>query len=680
MSRYSLLLACLALGLTCYGQSEQQNDTTIEAYRDLEELQVKAKLLTPAMERVSSSSLTLNVKELQSLPKLMGQTDPLYFLQTLAGVQVNNESVGGIFVQGCDNAHTMLTINDAPVYYPSHVLNLFSAFNASHIERIDVVMSAHGAADANRLGGAVRLQTYRKAQRKFNMSVNAGLLCSDVHLQSHVSDRSDLFVSGRASYFSLYRGLLKRDNIEPDYNFQDLNLTYSCRPTDKDDIVFSAFAGNDKLTADDSRNGLKLFDISWQNLASSLQWDRREGKVACHTSAFLSGYHNRFGLDLQEALGLLGNSATGAVGVRHNTCIGLGQEMSLDVGGEYTATRYSPLAFAVSGDFAMGVKSVTQSVKYTHEASVFADFGHKVNRFFNYSVGLRATVYGCGKVFGALDPRVNMTFEVAKEQYLYVHAGSYSQYNHNINLISTGLPTDFYIPASELFKPGYALSASLGYKGAFARNRYVVSAEVYFKRLYNSLECNINVLDLLYNNALYTDFIYSGTGRNYGLDITLQKAKGRLSGYLAYSLGWAKRFIPEVSDKPFDSSHSRRHQLVATATYSFDRSWSVGAVFTLATGTPYTRPEAAYLLNGQVVALMGAFNGERLPLTHRLDLSANYVLFLKNDRSIDFNLSLYNVYCHKNVQFVTYSTQHFNTREIGLLSMIIPSVSVRFNI
>ena len=95
-----------------------------------------------------------------------------------------------------------------------------------------------------------------------------------------------------------------------------------------------------------------------------------------------------------------------------------------------------------------------------------------------------------------------------------LHIGSYSQNNHTINLISTGLPTDFYIPAHARFKPEYALSSSIGYKGSFLKQKYILSAEIYFKQLYNSLECSINVLDLLYNNAVYTDFIYAGTGQN----------------------------------------------------------------------------------------------------------------------------------------------------------------------
>lgn len=680
MPRVSLLLLCLTLTLSVVAQVALQNDTTIEAYRDVEEVQVKGKLLTPAMNQVSSSSFSLNVKELQALPKLMGQTDPLYFLQTLAGVQVNNEAQGGIFIQGCDNAHTMLTLNDAPVFYPSHVLNLFSAFNASHIDRIDVVMSAHTAADANRLGGAVTMITPIRAASPFNFSANVGLLCSDIHLRSHCSEKSDLFFSGRASYFSIYKGLLKTDGIQPDYNFQDFNFTYAYHPTNKDDIVFSAFAGNDRLTADHTTADLRLFDVSWQNLASSLYWDRREAETDFHTAVFLSGYHNRFLFDLQKELNLNGRSSIGSAGVKHSTDIRLSNRMSLKAGAEYTATRYAPLTFAVHGDFAFNVTSMPKTLLYAHEASVFADFTHQVNTLFRYSVGARATIYnGSSRTFFQLDPRANFSLQVASGHFLYLHTGTYSQNNHSINLISTGLPTDFYIPADANFKPEYALSASIGYKGALLRDKYIVSAEVYFKQLYNAVECSVSLLDLLYNNAVYTDFIYAGTGQNYGLDVTLQKVKGKFSGYLTYSLGWAKRFIPEVSDKPFESSHSRRHQLVATGSYHFNTSWSVGAVFTLATGTPYTKPEAAYLLNGRVVARMGAYNGEHLPLTHRLDLSANYTLHLKNNQSLDFNLSLYNVYCHKNVQFITYSPQHFRIRQTGLLSMIIPSLSIRYS-
>ena len=681
MSRVRLLLPCLVLAVCSYAQPALQNDTTVEAYRDLEEVQVKGKLLTPVMNRVSSSSFTLNVKELQALPRLMGQTDPLYFLQTLAGVQVNNEMQGGIFVQGCDNAHTLLTINDAPVFYPSHALNLFSAFNSSHFENIQVVMSAHPAADANRLGGAIRLQTFQRAPKPFNMSVNVGPLCSDIHIRSHCSAKSDLFFSARASYFSLYKSLLKTDDIQPDYNFQDFNLTYAYHPTPKDDIVFSAFAGNDLLLADNTDTERRFLDIAWQNLASSVVWDRQEDSVRYHTSLFLSGYHNRFLFDLGQTINLNGNSSVGSVGLSHHTDIRLTNGMSLTVGADYAASRYSPLAFSLFGDFAFSVESTAQSVLYAHEASLFLDFAQQVNDFFNYSAGVRGTAYYCqDKPFFQLSPRANFSFLIAQGQFLYLHAGAYSQNQHNINLISTGLPTDFYIPASSRFKPEYALSASLGYKGSFLNDKYILSAEVYFKQLYNSLECNVSVPDLLYNSAVYTDFVYAGEGQNYGLDITFQKAKGRLSGYLTYSLGWAKRLIPEISDKPFDSSHSRRHQLVATATYHFNTAWSVGAVFTLATGTPYTQPEYAYMMNGRVVARMGEYNGQHLPLTHRLDLSADYILHLKNDRSIDFNISLYNVYCHKNVQFVTNSPLNFRIRQFGLLPMIVPSFSVRFNI
>lgn len=681
MSRCRLLLPCLALAVCSYAQPALQNDTAVEAFRDLQEVQVKGKLLTPAMNRVSSSSLTLNVKELQALPRLMGQTDPLYVLQTLAGVQVNNETQGGIFVQGCDNAHTLVAINDAPVFYPSHVLNLFSAFNASHLENIQVVMSAHPAADANRLGGAVSLRTWLKASAPFNMSINVGPLCSDIHIRSHCSDKSDLFFSARASYFTLYKSLLKTDDIQPDYNFQDFNLTYACHPTQKDDIVFSAFAGNDLLLADNTTTDRQFLDISWQNLASSVQWDRREDSVRYHTSLFLSGYHNRFLFDLGQTINLDGNSSIGSTGLKHHTDIRLPDEMALTAGADYTATRYSPLGFSLSGDFALNVESMAQNVLYAHEASLFLDFTHQAGPFFNYSLGLRGTAYYClNRPFFQLDPRANFSFRVARGQYLYLHAGTYSQNSHSINLISTGLPTDFYIPASSRFKPEYAISVSLGYKGSFLNDRYILSAEMYFKQIYNALECNVSVPDLLYNNAVYTDFVYAGEGRNYGLDITLQKAKGRLSGYLTYSLGWAKRFIPEISDRPFDSSHSRRHRLVATASWHFNRDWSAGAVFTLATGTHYTQPEYAYMMNGRVVARMGEYNGQHLPLTHRLDLSADYILHLKNDRSIDFNISLYNVYCHKNVQFVTNSPLNFRTRQFGLLPVIVPSLSVRFNI
>ena len=73
MLRGGLLSFCIAVSIACFSQVGLQTDTTIEAYRDVEEVQVKGKLLTPAMNQVSSSSFTLNVKELQALPGI-GET------------------------------------------------------------------------------------------------------------------------------------------------------------------------------------------------------------------------------------------------------------------------------------------------------------------------------------------------------------------------------------------------------------------------------------------------------------------------------------------------------------------------------------------------------------------------------------------------------------------------------
>ena len=98
-------------------------------------------------------------------------------------------------------------------------------------------------------------------------------------------------------------------------------------------------------------------------------------------------------------------------------------------------------------------------------------------------------------------------------------------------------------------------------------------------------------------------------------------------------------------------------------------------MFVLATGLPYTKAEEVYFLNGKMVCLYGPYNGDHMPLYHRLDLSASCDIIKRNDHELGINVSLYNTYAHKNSQFAVYRD---NLKPIHgfSLSTIIPSISI----
>jgi hypothetical protein len=59
-------------------------------------------------------SMQWSLSQLQLMPKLLGEADPLRYAQMLPGFQTNNEYHSGLVVQGCDNQHSVATVGGVP--------------------------------------------------------------------------------------------------------------------------------------------------------------------------------------------------------------------------------------------------------------------------------------------------------------------------------------------------------------------------------------------------------------------------------------------------------------------------------------------------------------------------------------------------------------------------------------
>ena len=76
-----------------------------------------------------------------------------------------------------------------------------------------------------------------------------------------------------------------------------------------------------------------------------------------------------------------------------------------------------------------------------------------------------------------------------------------------------------------------------------------------------------------------------------------------------------------------------------------------------------------------MICRYSTFNGAHMGLYNRLDLSCSCDIIKKKSHELGINISLYNVYCHKNQQFVVYR-ENLKPIHGTTLSTIIPSVSI----
>lgn len=675
MRKYLLMILLVVIGRGSYADTIPA-DTIPLQYAELDEIVLVEKKHTRLMQD-SNTVLSVDIKGLDLLPKFLGTANPMRYLQTISGVQTNSETTAGIYIQGCDDYHTILTINGAPVYYPNHLLGLFSSFIPAHFQTMNVEKSAHSASFPNRLGGGVELVPNTNFERKIGVDGNIGLIGAELTLPVSVGSKSDLFLSARSSYIGLlYSDLLNVKGYQADYEFQDFNATYSYRPIDADELTLSAYYGMDNFDVNDSVSVVDV-GVRWSNLATSLLWKHQFHNARLATTAHFSGFRNFVSLD-ELSVCIKAQSALASAGLKSDAEIDIRENMKLGAGVEYTLFFNEPLSF-----FSESLKFVNDSalgVNSLHELSLFVDYKHLVSKYFRYTLGLRPSVWlSCdGQQYMALSPRLSFDFQLHKSHRLNLHCGIYHQSLHKAGLTDGGLPTDYFFLSNRFHAPETAHSLSLAYNGEIARGAYSLSAELYFKQLYDVIESTSNILEMVNTGFDYQSGLLVGDGRNYGLNLMFRKNKGYVKGYVSYTLGWAWRNFDELAPGyVIRARHDRRHNLVVVLNSQLSKRWSVGAMFVLASGAPYTQPQMAYILNGRVVYEFGLHNAASMPLYHRLDVSANYYIIKKQHQELGLNLSLYNVYAHDNVQFII-PTANFSMREVSFFATIIPSLSCFF--
>ena len=649
------------------------NDSTkAELYYNLDEIIVEE---NPERNILSSqgNALKFDMQGIKNLPNFLGTADPIKYLQTLPGINTNNELQSGLHIHGCDDYHNIVTINGAPIYYPNHLLGLFSPFIPEHFTSIDVEKSNHSGDFTNRIGGNVSLHTKYKDLKKWNISANIGLIGVDATVGVPLAKNHNLFISARASLISLiYSKLLSFQNLDFKYDFQDYNLTYSFNGKN-DEVVLSGYYGRDVLKLDEGTI-LLAGKINWSNLTSSIKWRHYFDNGDLNTVVHFSGFTNKINAGAMNSA-VASDANIASCGVNSVYSAPINDKLFYKVGLEYQHLFNKPMKVDISG---LQGEGTYQYLHNADETSIFTTLSHQVVNWFSYNISLRGSWFANkSDHFGALDPRLSLIFKIQNSHIIKLHYGRYHQYIHKAGLIEGGLPTDFFFLSDNKYKPEESHSASISWKYNIANGKYSVSTEVYFKQLYNLIDAKTNIVDLISKGFDYTQDIVTGNGRNYGLDIMLSKQTGIITGYISYSLGRALRMYPELGIYEYTcpSDYERIHDLNLVLNARINKNWNVGCSFVLCSGTPYTRPEHAYILNGTTVCEYGPLNGSNLPLYHRLDLSAGYWIINKNNQELSINLSIYNVYAHKNVQFMFLSDDLYLAKG-SLLGTIIPSINI----
>ena len=684
----------------------------------LNEVEVVGERFGRIEEETQMSRVDIPIEQIKRMPALLGEVDVLKTLQLLPGVQSGGEGQNGLYVRGGSPDQNLILMDGVPVYNVSHVLGIFSVFNADAIKNVTLTKGGFPARYGGRLSSVLEINMKEGNMKEFHGEGSIGLISSKLTLEGPIKkDKTSFLISGRRTYADLiFRPIIKSqqepgdEQVTPKLYFYDLNAKVQHKINDKHRLFLSAYSGADvfsfRLEDDDA---VSEAGINWGNLIGSARWNYQiNKKLFLNTTMTYSNYDIDFFAGFEDTSDGRNEkqSARYISGIRDYS-----GKLDFDFiptpnhyikfGGSATSHRYSPGALAFKSESGAEIQDTTigSQIQNSMEYDLYVEDDMKFGNF-KANVGLHASGFAVdGTFYKSLQPRVGMRYLLPNDIAL---KGAFTTMTQFINLLtseSLSLPTDLWVPSTKDVKPQQSWQAAIG-AAKTINDKFEISVEGFYKEMKNVVSYKEGAT---FFNAFGTDWttkVTQGDGEAYGAEFFLQKKKGKTTGWVGYTLSWNYRTFPEINGgERYPFRYDRRHDLSVVVSHQLTDRIAFSGAWIFGTGNAVSLPTARYAVNGSdnqgggfeffnEVEVLGDKNAFRMSNYHRLDLS---VEFIKQKRKFErkWIISVYNAYWNRNPYYLfaddkyTYDPitgQGTRTRQLKEVSIlpIIPSVAYSF--
>jgi hypothetical protein len=639
---------------------------------------------------LSGGKLSFNLKELSSLPTVLGTTDIIKLLQLTPGVQNSGDANGYLYVRGGDPGHNAIVYNGTPIYGMSHLLGVFPFYNTDHIQEVEFDKSSSNAKYGGRLSSTTLLIPNKKVPPQVTIQGNIGLLASQLTLAIPITEKSGLFISGRKTYIDeviapiLNSGSKNKDVQDMKYGFLDSNLTFITEISKNSLLTVDAFISSDKLKIKDSNLTLKS-SLKWDNFAvSPTLISKLSPKTSMSNAIYFTQYTNELNMKQSTIqMGVL--SYVQDFGFTNSVRFFV-KEIPFESGLQYVFHNLQPQKIRIEN---LGADNNTEqnNLIKANELAVFATAKPKLVDNLIAELGLRINYYSSGlksNSFLHLQPRIVLNYYPDKNFSVYA---SYNRQNQYLNLITTssvGIPTDFWIASSDGIPSQSSNEFSIGSNQTISRN-ITSSLGGFYRSMKNLLEYPYGVTQFNEISTLKKDLLV-GNGKAYGLEMMLRKNNGKFKGWLSYTLSWSNRNFDELNKgNTYFAKYDRRHNLSLVGMYDLNSKWNFGVTQIFSSGNRFTMPTSWYFINNNPVKEYSGYNNAQMPNYIRTDISVNYFFIKTVKKESALNFSVYNTFNIENPIYVVLNVTVNENKdsvivkpENKVLYRILPSISWRF--
>ena len=625
--------------------------------------------------------VTLPVDQLKTIPAFLGEVDILKTIQLLPGIRNAGEGTAGIYVRGGGADQNLIILDDAVVYNTGHLFGFFSIFNADAIKNVTLIKGGMPAQYGGRLSSVLDISMKEGNNQKMQVEGGIGLVASRFSIQGPVvKNKSSFILSARRTYVdALAKPFVKKESqfYGSGYYFYDLNAKFNYQFSEKDRLYISGYFGRDVFDFRNAKLSFKV-NIPWGNATGTLRWNHVfNNKLFANTTLVYNDYNFKFS-GAQNDFEVKLNSGIRDINAKTDFDFYPASNHKLKFGALYTYHKFTPSVVSGRQDSVV-FNPLNAQVKFAHEAALYVQDDWDINPKIRVHLGLRysffqqigpykiyttdddgnrtdSTVFGNGKkikTYTGLEPRFTLRYSLNEATSLKASVTRNLQFIHLVSNAGTTLPTDIWVPSTYLVKPQISWLYAAGIYKNFKNGTYETSVELYYKKMQNQIEYREGYTPSTLRDT-EEDFTF-GKGWSYGTEFFVNKLKGKLTGWIGYTLSQTWRKFPELNDgQKFPAKFDRRHDLSVVAMYELNAKWKLSATFVYGTGNAFTLPVNFYIYDGILTQEYSKINQYRLPAYHRLDFAAILTPLKNKNRKwqSQWVFGAYNIYSRKNPYFI----------------------------
>jgi len=449
----------------------------------LDEIVVSAEAKDKNVKQLQMSVNKLDMKTINKLPTLLGETDIIRSIQLLPGVTTVGEGSAGFNVRGGSIDQNLVLLDESPVYNSSHLFGFFSVFNPDAVKDVQLYKGGIPARYGGRLSSILDVRMKEGNNKQLEVNGGVGTIFSRLAVEAPiVKDKASFIVAGRRSYIDVLAApFLGEDQSGAVLNFYDLTLKTNYKLGEKDQMFLSGYFGRDNFGFGEGAG------FSWGNQTGTYRWNHLfSDKLFSNLTLYYSDYDYQINFGDTDEDSFDWNARIKNYSVKPEFSYFIRPNNILRFGGQSIFYTFEPAnAISVSGGEVTDIslteqKAIESNIFVENEVTLWdrlsLNYGVRLSNFV-YQGPRDVYFYNDAEILGEqrpldrveavtdgstisnfsnLEPRLSAKFDLNDESSLKASYNRTAQYIHLLSNTTASTPLDIWTPSTNNIDPAMA--------------------------------------------------------------------------------------------------------------------------------------------------------------------------------------------------------------------------------